>query len=154
VALGFTYHSNKPNPTVAEVDAKGQAARLGLQRGDVVMSVNGIETPDLASLKAAAQQVGEGPLDVMVVYRAPNRVTLQSGAQPVFEMVRSGPSHAMPGGAAPDFEELMLREMQEQTKVLKETRGAVRAGFWFLAVIFVVVPFFNSCALQAQQSGS
>ena len=151
MALGFTYYSDMPTPKVEHVYPDGQAARLGMMPGDVLLSVNGMETADLQAFKVAVAQLGQSSLESVVVLRGANRVTLRVGAEPVYEAAPSTQRRARVVEEAPDFEELMLREMQEQTKVLKETRGAVRAGFWFLAILFVVIPLFNSCALQAQQ---
>jgi regulator of sigma E protease len=57
----------KTNRIVKKVDPDHPAARIGLQSGDKIIAINGVPTPDYASLSRRIKGSGGEPISVMVV---------------------------------------------------------------------------------------
>jgi serine protease Do len=61
--------SDRGGAVISQVDQAGPAARAGLQRGDVITSVNGVVVTSLDETADALDAVGEGALARVIIWR-------------------------------------------------------------------------------------
>jgi len=77
-AVGLADQAGKPTGVgIRQLLPGGAAAQAGLQVGDVIMSINGQQIPDLAALQTALAQLHVGQKVPIVVTRSGNQTTTQ-----------------------------------------------------------------------------
>lgn len=84
------FYGDDPHPIVSAVAAQSGAARAGLRTGDIILSINGLPTPDVLPGRASYDAVGEteARIDTALAH-APVRLSLRRAGR-TFDMVIVG----------------------------------------------------------------